>query len=65
MAAFKCARLFSSQKVRFAQPDADTLAEADTAVPFLNEPQVVANLTAELPSYLALAADTSPNLAPL
>ena len=44
--------------MHLVQPD------AVTAIPYQNEPQVVANLTAELPSYLALAADTIPNLVP-
>ena len=65
LAAFKCARLFSLQKINLIQPDANALAQELAVVPFLNIAHVVAGLTAELPDYLVRAADTSPNFSPL
>ena len=53
LAAFKCARLFSPQKINLIQPDANALAQKLAVVPFLNEADMVAGLTAELPDYLA------------
>ena len=59
--AFKCARLFSPQKINIIQPDANTLEQELAAVPFLNLSPVVTALKTELPDYLARAADTTSN----
>ena len=57
LAAFKAARLFSPQKVNLIQPNA--AAVGDLAVfPFLNNQAILNDLKAELPLYLAKAADT-------
>jgi hypothetical protein len=56
LAAFKAARLFSPQKANFMQPNAAAID--DLAVfPFLNNQGIVDDLKAELPLYLAKAAD--------
>ena len=62
LAAFKCARLFSPQKIHIIQPDANAPAQELATIPFLHVAHVVAGLTAELPDYLARAADTSPSI---
>ena len=41
------------------QPDAATVEQSLLAIPFLSAPSVVTNLKAELPDYIARAADTS------
>ena len=59
LAAFKCASLFSPEKVNRLKPDATVLQEYLSAVPFLNAQDIVSSLASELPDYLALAANTS------
>lgn len=67
LAAFKGARMFSPQKIYLMQPDATTLEQSLVAIPFLSSPNgdVVSCLKAELPDYLARAADTSADIPPL
>ena len=67
LAAFKSARMFSPQKIYLMQPDAPTLEQSLVAIPFLNSLNggVVSSLKAELPDYLARAADTSTDIPPL
>jgi hypothetical protein len=59
LAAFKCASLFSPEKVNHLKPDATVLQEYLSAVPFLNAQDIVSSLASELPDYLALAPNTS------
>ena len=60
LAAFKAARLFSPSKIYEIQPiaqDVDVLS----VFPFLNESAILANMKAELPTYLAKAANVCPD----
>ena len=59
LAAFKAARLFVPQKVQEMLPDANSI-DSLTAFPFLNCPSTLENLKQELPQYLALSQDFSP-----
>ena len=59
VAAFKAARLFDPQKVVGLKPDAAAV-DSLQAFPFLKSP-TLANLKAELPSYLVKAADIDPS----
>lgn len=59
LAAFKCAKLFSPQKIYTMQPDATTVEQSLLEIPFLSTPSIVASLKAELPEYIARAADIS------
>ena len=63
MDIFKVARLLSPHKVVHIQPDADALHSLGI-LPFLSA-TTIAKLKEELPSYLAKAADISPELSPL
>ena len=56
VAAFRAARLFAPHKVRDLQPDANAVDEI-SAFPFLNDTKILDDLKAELPQYLASAAD--------
>ena len=62
LAAFKAARLFSPSKVHTMQPDAIAV-DSLSAFPFLTDH--TAGLKAELPTYLAKAADVDPSFCPL
>ena len=61
---FKSCRLFSPQKVNSMQPDAAAVQDALSVIPFFNSGEVD-SLKEELPSYLALVADTDANFSPL
>ena len=63
--AFKCAKLFTPQNIYQMKPDADALGQSLTSVPFLSSPEVISCLKAELPAYIARAADTESDLPPL
>ena len=63
MGIFKVAKLFRPHKVVHMQPDADALNSLGI-LPFLSA-TTIAKLKEELPSYLAKAADISPELSPL
>ena len=56
--AFKCAKLFTPQNMYQMKPDADALGQSLTSVPFLSSPEVISSLKAELPAFIARAADT-------
>ena len=58
MEIFKGCRLFSPQKIHIMQTNALAIDEALSTVPFLNTKQELDGLKAELPAYLAKAADT-------
>ena len=58
--AFKVARLFVPQKVQEMMPDTSSI-DSLTAFPFLNRPTILENLKQELPQYLAVTQDLSPN----
>ena len=58
--AFKVARLFVPQKVQEMMPDAASV-DSLTAFPFLSRPAILDNLKQELPQYLAITQDLSPN----
>ena len=47
------------------QPDATAVEHSLVAIPFLNSPNIVSSLKAELPDYLARAADTRADIPPL
>ena len=59
--AFKAPRLFSPYKLHIMQPDA-TAVDSLSAFPFLA--YATSGLKAELPTYLAKAADVSPSFCP-
>ena len=58
MEIFKGCRFFSPQKIHIMQPNALAIEQALSTVPFLNTNQELDGLKAELPAYLAKAADT-------
>ena len=58
VAAFKAARLFDPHRIVDLQPDANAV-DSVTAFPFLNSSEILGNLKAELPQYLARATDIS------
>ena len=57
--AFRCATLFSPQKIYTMQPDATKVEQSLPAIPFLSSPSTVASPKAELQEYIARATDTS------
>ena len=65
MSVFKAGRLFSPQQVHAVKPDAATVRELLTSIPFLNTTTVIDGLKAELPTYLACANDVDSELCPL
>ena len=64
VSAFKAARLFNPHKIVDMQPSSDAI-NAVSALPFLNSGEILDNLKAELPQYLALATDISPQVDPV
>jgi len=62
---FKGCRLFSPHKVCAMKVDADKVKEALLPIPFLSSKVELDQLLAELPAYLACAADTSSDIDPL
>ena len=65
MSVFKAGHLFSPQQVHAIKPDAATVQELLTSIPFLNTTTVIDGLKAELPTYLARANDVDSELCPL
>ena len=64
VSAFKAARLFNPHKIVDMQPGSDAI-NAISALPFLNSSEILDNLKAELPQYLALATDINPQVDPI
>ena len=58
VAAFRAARLFNPNKVVDLQPNLNAI-DSVAAFPFLNSSDILGNLKAELPQYLARATDIS------
>ena len=58
VAVFKAARLFNPHRVVDLQPDLNAI-DSVAAFPFLNSSDILSNLRAELPQYLARATDIS------
>ena len=64
LAAFKAARYFSPQKMHEMQPSASSL-ESLKVFPFFDSQEELETLKAELPAYLAKAADVDSSIDPL
>ena len=64
LAALKAARYFSPQKMHEMQPSASSL-ESLKAFPFFDSQEELETLKAELPAYLAKAADVDSSIDPL
>ena len=60
LAAFKCVRMFSPQKIYLMQLDTSALGQSLAAVPFLRN--AVDSLKTEVPAYLVKAASTSADI---
>ena len=64
LAAFKAARLFSTQTIYLMQSNAAMVEQLFAAIPFFNS-DVISHLKEELPDYFARAAETSVDIPPI